>query len=165
MKIRNIVLAAALVAFAIAPNAAKAASGTASASATIAAAVTISKTSDLQFGLISPTGTAGTVTVSNAGARTGDANVVLQSGATATQASFLVAGAASQAVTITIPSTATLTSGGDTMTATLDQTTGGSQTLDGSGNYSINVGGVLAVGATQAAGSYSGTFDVTVVYN
>lgn len=165
MNIRNIALAAALVAFVAVPNAAKAASDSASASATIAAAVTVTKQSDLQFGLISPTATAGTVTISNTGTRTGNANVVLQSGATPTKASFLVAGAASQAVTVTIPATANLTGPGTDMVATLNQTLAGSQTLDGSGNFTVDVGATLAVGASQAAGAYAGSFNVTVVYN
>ncbi len=35
---------------------------------------------------------------------------------------------------------------------------------DGTGNATLNVGAVLNVGAKQAAGVYTGTFDVTVVY-
>lgn len=165
MKIRNIALAAAMVAFVAAPGAVKAASDSATASATIAAAVTITKQTDLEFGLISASGTAGTVTISNAGARTGDANVTLQSGSTPSQASFLVAGAASQAVTVTIPSTASLSGPGTDMVATLNTTESGAQTLDGSGNFTIDVGAVLAVGATQTPGAYAGSFNVTVVYN
>ncbi|WNK01090.1 DUF4402 domain-containing protein [Thalassospiraceae bacterium LMO-JJ14] len=165
MKIRKILAVAALVAMFAAPASVKAASDTASASATIAAAVTVTKVSDLEFGLISPTGTAGTVTISDAGARTGDANVVLQSGTTPSQASFNVSGSASQAITVTIPSTAVLTGSGTDMTATLSQTEAGSQTLDGSGAFTVDVGATLAVGANQGAGAYSGSFDVTVVYN
>ncbi len=33
------------------------------------------------------------------------------------------------------------------------------------GSDTFNVGATLNVGATQAAGTYSGTFDVTVNYN
>ncbi len=165
MKIRTILTVAALAAIVVTPASVKAASDTASASATIAAAVTVTKVSDLEFGLISPTGTAGTVTISDAGARTGDANVVLQAGDTPSQASFSVAGANSQAITVTIPSTAILTGTGTDMTATLSQTDAGAQTLDGSGAFTVDVGATLAVGANQGAGAYSGSFNVTVVYN
>lgn len=165
MKIRNVLTAAALVAMIAAPATVKAASDSATASATIAAAVTVTKVSDLEFGLISPTGTAGTVTVSNTGTRTGDANVVLQAGNTPAQASFNVSGAASQAITVTIPASATLTGAGTDMVATLNQTEAGAQTLDGSGAFTVDVGASLAVGINQGAGAYTGSFDVTVVYN
>ena len=41
---------------------------------------------------------------------------------------------------------------------------GATPVLDGTGNATLNVGAVLTVGAAQAAGAYTGTFDVTVVY-
>ena len=165
MKIRNILTVAALVAIVASPATVKAASDSATASASIAAAVTVTKVSDLEFGLISPTGTAGTVSVSDTGTRTGDANVILQAGDTPSQASFNVAGANSQAITVTIPASATLTGPGTDMTASLSQTDAGSQTLDGSGAFTVDVGADLSVGANQTAGEYSGSFNVTVIYN
>lgn len=165
MKTRNILMAAALVAVVAAPASVKAASDSATASATIAAAVTVTKQTDLEFGLISPTAVAGTVTVSDAGARSGDVNVELLSGASPSQASFLVSGAANQSISVTIPTSAALTGPGTDMTATLSQTEAGTQTLDGSGNFTVDVGADLAVGASQTAGSYSGSFNVTVIYN
>ena len=66
---------------------------------------------------------------------------------------------------ITLPSSATLTSGGDTMTIdTFNHDAGGTPTLSG-GSDTFNVGATLNVGATQAGGTYSGTFSVTVNYN
>ncbi len=165
MKTKNIVLAAALLAFAAAPGIANAASDTASADATIVAPVTVTKASDLQFGLVGSTASAGTVSISEAGARTGDANVLLLSGATPTQASFTVAGANNAAVVVTVPASASLTGPGTAMTATLSSTLNGSQTLDGSGAMTVNVAADLAVGASQASGAYATTFDVTVIYN
>ncbi|MBO6946587.1 MAG: DUF4402 domain-containing protein [Rhodospirillales bacterium] len=169
MKTRNILMAAALVAVVAAPASVKAASDSATASATIAAAVTVTKQSDLEFGLISPTASPGTVTISDAGARSGDANVELLSGATPSQASFLVSGASNQSISVTIPTTATLNGSGAasgfSMSADLSQAEAGTQTLDGSGNFTIDVGADLAVGASQTAGSYSGSFNVTVIYN
>jgi spore coat protein U-like protein len=38
-------------------------------------------------------------------------------------------------------------------------------TLDGTGADSFTVGGTLSVIAAQVAGTYAGTFDVTVAYN
>ena len=70
-----------------------------------------------------------------------------------------------QAYVITLPASATLSSGGDTMTVdTFNHDAGGAPTLPG-GSDAFNVGATLKVGANQAVGTYSGTFDVTVNYN
>lgn len=167
MKTKNILLAAALAAFVAAPSIANAASDTSSADAVIIAPVSVTKASDLQFGTLGTTGTAGAVLISEAGVRTNpDTNVSLLAGTTATQASFTVAGANNAAVTVTVPTTATLTgSVSGTMIATLSSTESGVGTLDGSGAKTVDVAASLAVGATQAAGTYATTFDVTVIYN
>ncbi len=169
MKKNNVLGAVALIAMIAIPGAAKAADATASAAATITAPIAISKTSDLEFGLIAPTTSAGTVTVSTTGTRTGDANVDLLSGDAPTAASFAVSGEANQTFSLVVPASATLSatggSGGADMTATLSDDAGATPTLDGSGASSVNVGAALAVGANQAADSYSGSFTVTVSYN
>ena len=80
-------------------------------------------------------------------------------------ASFNVTGEGSQAYAITLPSSATLNSGGNTMTVdTFTHDAGGSPALS-SGSDSFNVGATLNVGASQAPGAYTGTFAVTVGYN
>ncbi len=74
-------------------------------------------------------------------------------------------GASGATYSITLPSSAILTSGGDTMTVdTYTDDAGATPTLVG-GSDTFNVGATLHVGATQAAGTYSGTFSVTVHYN
>ncbi len=66
---------------------------------------------------------------------------------------------------ITLPSSATLTSGGDTMTVdTFTHDAGGAPTLV-FGSDTFNVGATLKVDPNQAVGTYSGTFAVTVNYN
>ena len=55
----------------------------------------------------------------------------------------------------------TLSGAGDDMTATLTNDGGGALT---GGTDTFNVGGTLSVGANQAAGSYSGTYTVSVNY-
>ncbi len=47
---------------------------------------------------------------------------------------------------------------------TFNHDAGATPTLAG-GSDTFNVGATLHVGATQAAGTYSGTFSVTVNYN
>ncbi len=74
-------------------------------------------------------------------------------------------GAVGQTYSITLPSSATLTSGGNTMTVdTYTDDAGATPTLPG-GSDTFNVGATLNVGADQAKGSYSGTFLVTVNYD
>ncbi len=109
------------------------------------------------------TGTAGTVTVTPAGARS-SVDVDLLGGIPAA-ASFDATGASDATYSITLPSSATLTSGANTMTIdSFTDDAGASPTLPG-GSDTFNVGATLNVGATQAAGTYSGTFSVTVNYN
>ena len=130
---------------------------------TLLAPISISAGASMDFGTMLTTGTAGTVTVTPAGARS-SVNVDLLGGFPS-GAGFNVTGASGQAYFITLPSSATLTSGGDTMTIdTFNHDAGASPSLVG-GSDTFNVGATLNVGATQAAGTYSGTFAVTVNYN
>ena len=137
---------------------------TADVTATLLAPISISSSGDLAFGTMLTTGTAGTVTVTPAGVRTCSPEVDCFGGFPAA-ASFDVTGASGATYSITLPSSATLTSGGDTMTIdTFNHDAGGTPTLSG-GSDTFNVGATLNVGATQAGGTYSGTFSVTVNYN
>ncbi len=138
-------------------------SDTANVTITIDAPISISAGASMDFGTLSPTGTAGTVTVTPASARS-SVNVDLLGGMPAA-ASFDVTGAPGAAYSILPLSPADLTSpGGDTMTVINFLDDAPSPTLVG-GSDTFNVGATLNVGATQAAGTYSGTFDVTVNYN
>lgn len=150
---------------------ANAASTTATASATVIAPITINSTSNLVFGKISAVATPGTVTISPNGTRS--ATTVTGAG-TSSAAAFQVNGEPGTAYTIdTSASTANLTSGSDTMALTLisdftaSAATSGTQangTLDGTGKQTLYVGGTLAVGANQPAGSYTGSVSVLVTY-
>ncbi len=138
-------------------------SDTTSVTITLLAPISISAGASMDFGTMVPTGTAGTVTVTPAGARSSvDVDLF---GGVPSGAGFNVTGATGQAYFITLPSSATLTSGGNTMTVdTFNHDAGATPTLVG-GSDAFNVGATLNVGATQAVGTYSGTFDVTVNYN
>lgn len=134
------------------------------ATATLGAFISISNTGSLDFGKAAPTGTAGTVTITPAGGRSA-INVDLFGGGTVGSAGFNVTGEPSQGYAITLPSSATLTGPSATMTVdSFIHDAGGTPTLSG-GSDSFNVGATLHVGANQAAGTYSGTFAVTVSYN
>lgn len=92
--------------------------------------------------------------------------------------SFSVAGTANKAVTIILPAASVnlVLQGGsaavssqvmtlDTFTSSENTVNGPETTLDGAGAATFTVGGTLNIGATQDAGIYEGTFDVSVEYS
>ena len=132
--------------------------------ATILAPISISSSGDMDFGTMVTTGTAGTVTVTPAGARSSTDVDLL--GGVPSAASFDVTGEGNANYSIAFSSPAMLSSGGDTMTVdTFNHDAGATPSLPPGGSETFNVGATLHVGATQAAGTYSGTFSVTVNYN
>ena len=147
----------------------QAATGAGTSTATIVTPITITPVLPLAFGKIDAK-TGGTVTMSVAGARTSSGvPVLMTTGNTSNQATFTIGGEANATYAITLPAdgVVTLTDGVkapmavDTF-ASNPATTG---TLDGTGAQTVNVGAVLTVGNAQAAGSYSGSFNVIVEYN
>ncbi len=119
---------------------------------TLLVPISISSSANMNFGTMVPTGTAGTVIVTPAGGRTCSADVDCIGGFPSA-ASFNVTGGGNNTYSITLPSSATLTSGGDTMTVdTFTHDAGGAPTLVG-GSDTFNVGATLNVGATQVAGT------------
>lgn len=80
-------------------------------------------------------------------------------------AQFSVTGDASTAATISFSSGDTLSGPGASMAlGTFTHDAGGSPAFDGSGDLSFNVGASLTINASQASGSYSGVYTVTVDY-
>jgi hypothetical protein len=158
-------------------------SATADATGTIVQPLTITKTTDMQFGNMAVTATAGTVVMtaaSGAGGRSATGGVTLPSNAgTVSAASFHITGQAGDTYSITIPSAAaTLSDGAGTPhTMTLDTWTAspaaGSHTgtLSGGGTDDVYVGATLHIAGSQTPGTYrlsstggSGVFTVTVSY-
>ena len=139
---------------------------TANAGANILKPIAITKTRDLDFGDIISQTAAFTVTVSTAGVRSAS-NATAILGAVGEQAIFSVTGQESQSFKVTLPAdgVVSIESGENSMNITdFDHNLGETPALDGTGNATLNVGAVLNVGVTQAAGVYTGTFDVTVAY-
>ncbi|MEW6046950.1 MAG: DUF4402 domain-containing protein [Bacillota bacterium] len=147
-----------------------AATATATATASVWAALTITKSTDLSFGVVSVGTTGGTVVVDTAGARTTTGDVVAEGG-TVSAASFSLTGEPSKTYTVTLPTSASITytdAAGTVYSMTVDTFTSssasGTYTLDASGNDTLYVGATLNVAGSQQKGDYSGTFDVTVEY-
>ena len=136
----------------------------ATVTATVQQPVTVTKANDLSFGNVFP-GLNKTIATADAGA-----------------ANFVVAGQASTPVNLTFSLPTTLSSSGNTMPVnswtgvhnTTASPTGGSAftpsatptsaTLHTNGSLYLYVGATAAPGSTQAAGTYSGTMTLTVVY-
>jgi spore coat protein U-like protein len=142
------------------------ASTTANATARIITPISIVKTADLNFGDVVSSAVAGTVSVSVAGARASAGGATLGNGTGVTAAAFTVSGQANATYAITLPATATITSGANNMTVNgFVSNPAGTGTLSAGGSQALAVGGTLQVGINQPTGSYTGTFSVTVAYN
>lgn len=159
-------LAATLLALGVLSSPTFAASTTGNAQAVIVTPIAISESQSMNFGSVGPDTAASTVVLDTAGA-VSSATADLVPGTGAAAGVFAVTGEANFTYAISLPASATLTSGANSMTVdTWTTATGsGSATLDGTGNDTINVGATLNVGASQAAGTYTGTYTITVDYN
>lgn len=140
-------------------NAANEATGTANAN--VVTTISVAAGNDLEFGNFSSGGTLGTIT--QAGVVTGGVTSV-SGGATRSAATFTVTGDGNNTYTFTLPSTVTLNSGANSMDANLSFNNGTASRTLSSGAETVTINGTLNVGANQATGSYSGTYDVSVSY-
>lgn len=159
-----------MIGFSAASNA-QATSDAATTSATIITPISISKTTDMNFGNVAvQAATAGTVLLAPGGTRTQTGGVTLPATAgTVSAAAFEVTGQANYTYSITLPTSVTI-SNSDTTPATMTVDTFTSTptptgTLSAGGAETINVGATLNVAAAQAGGTYSNTTDLTVTVN
>jgi Domain of unknown function (DUF4402) len=174
---RRAALAAIMLATAMFPAASRAAPGSAKADATIVTPLSLIKDEDLEFGSILASGTAGTLVVPPSGLRTSTGGVILAPGVYF-PSRFAGFGKSGQSVQISLGAnsiTLNRVGGGATMTVdtfvigstpTAILTTNPQVFTIGSANgiFNFPVGATLRVGANQAAGSYAGTFTMTLVY-
>lgn len=133
--------------------------------------VNIAKTQDLQFGSVTrPSSGSGSLTLTPGGvASVTGSNVRRFPSPAATPAQFTVSGEGGQAVTVSVPTTMTLSGSSGSVTATLSATGNGAQVLSGStgsaGTVQVNVGGTVPLTGSSALGTLTGTLTVTVQYN
>ncbi|MFN6377822.1 MAG: DUF4402 domain-containing protein, partial [Flavobacteriales bacterium] len=103
------------------------------------------------------------------GARTSTGGVTLiEAGNVSNAASFDVNGYADASFTIEVPASIVIETAGGAEQMTVDNfvsSLGADSVLDANGEATLNVGATLNVSAQQAAGLYSGSFDVIVAYN
>ena len=159
----RLLTASAALALGLASHQALATSQTGHASAVILSAITVTENTQLNFGDISAPAAGGTVTLSPANAISGTGFTFVGSTAAG---NFTATGSATQPAVITFSTGDTLSDGSGHTLAIGSYTTdaGASPTFNGSGNLTFNVGAQLTVGASQVAGSYSGTYTITVNY-
>jgi Mat/Ecp fimbriae major subunit len=148
-------------------TAAQAATADADAKATILAALSVTKTSDLNFGTIAVNG-GGSVVVTNAGVRAATTGGTVSSAATGAAASFNIVGASGSNILISVPASAILQYNDGTtihsMSASLTTNASTSAHALTGGAETFGVGGTLTVAPAQTAGAYVGAFTVTVQY-
>lgn len=170
---------AALVGLLSAPGAHAADNATASATAVVLTPIAVAKFADLVFGNVVAGN--GFVTVATDGTRSRTGTTVLPTGGSAPAAArFDITGTGNNAFSIDYTgSTSVLTSGSDTMaidwiteavatttpTGKTDETSDATVGTLASGAAYIFVGAKLTVGASQPAGTYTGSVKVTIAYN
>ena len=158
-------LSAAIFAFSNISFGQSSATETANAGANILKPIAINNTQNLDFGDIISQTAAFTVTVSTAGVRSASTATAILN-AVGEQAIFSVTGQESQSFKVTLPANVSIKSGENSMNITgFNHNFGATPKLNGSGNATLNVGAVLNVGDTQAAGEYTGKFNVPVAYD
>ncbi len=168
-------LAAAAVGLSAVPAHAGPASRQAQADAIVLRQLSFFRVQDLDFGDIIPGTAGGTVRILPNGTRTATGTVVL-SGTTHEVARFAGMGTFNQQVDISIssstvqltgpgtPMTVSLFEIGSTPTAILTPTPTRFRIAAANGQFNFPVGATLTIGANQAAGSYAGTFAITLNY-
>jgi hypothetical protein len=166
MFFKRAVVGAAVAAVALSAGTAHAASATGQAKAKILRQITLTNTSDLEFATIISGATPSSVGVSTAGAVTCGATLVCTG--TTTAANFDIQGTNNAVVLYSGDANVTMNGSlGGSMTAALSYSGTGSLTLTqgpGTVGGSFQVGGLLAVGANQTSGDYTGTFNVSANY-
>ena len=137
-------------------------SGTAGAK--ILQVMTTAQNAALNFGSIVPEGTAGTVTMDSSGVVTSTTNQLIPSSGALIGEFTISGGNASHNVAVSVDSSVVIAdSSGHNMTVTLTPNTLPTA-LSVAGAAIFKVAGSIAVGANQEPGTYSGTYDVNVVY-
>lgn len=167
LTLKKLIVLAATAAFIATPAAAApgdTSTAQGAATAEVVAPITLEHVNGaaLNFGTFTTGDAGGTVAVDQAGAGTATGEVTLLGGSVEAADAFTVAGDANRAFTIATAG-GSVTNGTDTMNFTTSAATSGA--LDASGAAAFSVGGTLSVAGGESAGTYAGSYNVTVAYN
>lgn len=140
------------------------------AEAVIVSPITLVQTAGtkLNFGMIAADATGGTVVLSPANSRSGDAKIVTAS--ITSVPDFNITGQDGYSYTVTLPADLEIKLVGPITSEAMNLTSFNSSLTDNKGIISgasnpFSVGATLNVNNDQDAGTYNGTFDVTVAYD
>jgi hypothetical protein len=158
---RSLAAVAAVAALGLASDPASATSQTGNASATILTQISVTAGTAMAFGSIAPAAAGGAVVLQPNGTIPAVAGFAF--GGSPAAGTFTVSGASGQPVNISFSSGNTLTGPGTAMPLGTFTTTGAPATF-GASSFTLNVGATLTVNANQTAGSYNGTYTVSVDY-
>ena len=137
----------------------------ATATANVLAPLAISQTAQMNFGDVAGDGTTATTVLLSVLGATSSGNGAYTGGTPAAGA-FAVTGSGTLAYTISLPTVAVTLTNAALDTVSVDSfidSKGGSSALV-AGADSFTVGATLSLGIAQPAGTYNGTYDVTVEY-
>lgn len=116
----------------------------------------------LNFGTFTTGDAGGTVIVDQAGVGTATGEVTLLGGSVEAADAFTVSGDANRTFTVAAAG-GSVSNGADTMNFTTSAASSG--TLNASGTAAFSVSGTLSIAGGESAGTYSGSYNVTVAYN
>jgi hypothetical protein len=171
---KNKFIAAAVLLTAFATNSKAQSTAYASTTAVLVTPISISKTTDMHFGTVASSGTAGTVVLDYADGRTATGGASLPAGSiTQKTAVFAVTGQGTSSFAITVPSAPITLTGSVAGTMTVDNFVcdGGAATTLTAGSKTLKVKAILNVPANTVAGTYTNALAnasalfVTVNYN
>jgi hypothetical protein len=167
MKMKNKIVVLALFACGFSLSSFAQSNATASTTATLVTPISIAKVSDMNFGTVAASATAGTVELGFSNDRTATGGVSLPAGSVDQKtAEFTVTGEGESGFSITLPTEVVLTgSVSGTMTVdniVADLGTGGSLVA---GTATVKVKAILNVPANAVAGVYSNASDLSVTVN
>lgn len=141
-----------------------AASSGSTATVTIKTPISVAEDTPLAFGTVIPTvaTNSASVVLDFADGTSGSTNATVTG---ATSGDFTVSGADSSSFVLSGLGTVQMTGTGTDMPLTLTSSPAAGTLALSSGTLAIAVGGTLTVGANQASGAYTASYDVTVNYN
>jgi len=165
MKKSFIILAAIVMIAGFASNVSAQSTASNTAKAVLKIPISITAPTIMDFGVLAASATPGTAVLTYGSALSKTGGVTIVSG-TPTAGGYAVTGEGSTSYSISIPTgdvTISDGSGHSMIVNTMVCSKGASSSLS-SGSDTFTVGGTLNVPANQVAGTYTGTFDVTVNY-
>lgn len=163
MKLNTKTLATALFATVAPMQLAFAVTENGTAEATIQAAIAVTQNQVLDFATILPDPAGDTITLTSASAISSTSGGSALSG-TPSAGQFAVTGDANAVVTLQFGTGAVLSGAGSDIPLANFTTPSLTPTMDGTGNLTFDVGADITIGASQAAGLYTGNYTVTVSY-